>query len=185
MSRRYSLGTEESITHEQTNDNGMPRAEKQTVDELLEGIRQARQQDPRFQYAWENVGYGALRHYPWMKRQLGEGMMVFGCAYGKQNLKPYRVWMSPEAAALFHPVHPTDRESRCERCKQGLAHERGMCPRKGSKQKRVWEEGQTTEGARNRVPWRIAEHISKAMKQAWEQVNAEAGDQKNRDGWGI
>ena len=163
----------------------IPQTEKQTVDGLLKGIRAARKQDPRFQYAWENVGYGALRHYPKMQKDLGEGTLVFGCAYGKKNLKPYRVWMSPEARRIFRPIHPTDKASMCETCKKGLPHVEGMCPKKGSEQKRVREVGQTIQGARNRVPWRMAAHISVALKQAWENVNAGAGNQRNRSGWGI
>ena len=94
-------------------------------------------------------------------------------------------WMSPEARRIFRPIHPTDKASMCETCKKGLPHVEGMCPKKGSEQKRVREVGQTIQGARNRVPWRMAAHISVALKQAWENVNAGARNQRNRSGWGI
>ena len=160
----------------------IPKEEKETIDGLLQGIKVARKQDPRFQYAWENVGHGALKGYKKMQDQLGEGTLMYGCAYGNKHMKPYRVWLSPEARKIFRPIHPTDKESLCDRCKKGLPHEQGMCPKKGSKQKRVSEKGQTVQAARNRVTWRMAAHISMALKQAWELVNAQQG---NQSGWGI
>ena len=123
-----------------------------------------------------------LKNYKKMKAQLGEGTLMYGCAYGKKNMKPCRVWLSPEARKIFRPVHPTYKDSLCERCKKGLPHEQGVCPKKGSKQKRVSQKGQTVQAARNRATWRMAVHISMSLKQAWEQVNAQ---QENQSGWGI
>ena len=105
------------------------------MDSILEGLSIAKQQDPRFQWAWENVGHGALKLYPTMREQLGEGILVYGCAYGRKSLKSYRVWLSPEAKEEFTPIHPTDKESLCKTCKKAqrvVEHKEGMCPRKGS-----------------------------------------------------
>ena len=37
----------------------IPKEEKKPIYGLLQGLKIAREQDPRFQYAWENVGHRA------------------------------------------------------------------------------------------------------------------------------
>ena len=138
----------------------MPTEEQGTVQALLQGLTAARQRDPRFQFAWENVGYGALRHHKQMKEALGEGIVVRGCPYGRKSGKTYRLWLSAEAAKEFNPILPTDKESMCQQCKAGIKgpHEQGYCPPPGSSQARISEEGQIVAAARQRVPWRLAAH---------------------------
>ena len=111
--------------------------------QLLQGLQLARKIDPRFQFAWENVGYGALRHDKRLRKALGEGVVVRACAYGRKSGKTYRLWLSSETAEEFSPILPTAKESMCRHCKEGRTgpHEQGYCPPKGSKQKRISEEG--------------------------------------------
>ena len=111
--------------------------------------------------------------YPTTRKELREGIFIYRCTREKKNLKTGRVRMSPEARRLFRLIHPANKASLCETRKRGPT------------QKRVREGGQTIQGARSRVPWRMAAHISVVLKQAWENVNAGAGNQRNRSGWGI
>ena len=93
-------------------------------------------------------------------------------AYGRKSGKAYRIWLSPEARKYFDPILPADPDSMCEECKAGIReHQQGYCPRKGSKQKRISEPGQINKAARQRVPKRLAQHLSKAMRAGWEEVN--------------
>ena len=130
----------------------MPAEERGTVKQLLQGLQQARQKDPRFQFAWENVGYGALRHHQQLTKVLGKGIVVRGCSYGRKSGKTYRLWLSSETAEEFSPILPTARESTCRQCKAGIKgpHGQGYCPQPGSKQKRISEEGQIVAAARQR-----------------------------------
>jgi hypothetical protein len=64
------------------------------VSALLEGITKARQADPTVQYRVEQPASSALKDMPEVKRTLGEGVKVFGCAWGeRKSLKPYRLWL--------------------------------------------------------------------------------------------
>ena len=95
------------------------------------------------------------------------------CAYGRKSGKTYRLWLSSETAEEFSPILPTARESMCRHCKEGRTgpHEQGYCPPKGSKQKRISEEGQIVTAARQRVPWRLSAHVATAMRRAWDKVH--------------
>ena len=146
---------------------------------FLQGLQLARKADPRFQFAWENVGYGALRHDKRLRKALGEGVVVRACAYGRKSGKTYRLWLSSETAEEFSPILPTARESMCQHCKEGRTgpHEQGYCPPRGSKQKRISEEGQIVTAARQRVPWRLSAHVATAMRRAWDKVHKRMQEQ--------
>jgi hypothetical protein len=137
------------------------------VNALLEGITKARLADPTVQYCIEQPATSAMKDMPEVRRTLGEGVKVYGCAWGeRKSLKPYRLWLSPATAEIFHPIHPSSPLSRCEECKAGVVHTQAMMPAAGSTQERVRLPGMTVGAARNRVPPRLAEHVGLAMRTA-------------------
>ena len=137
------------------------------VNALLEGITKARQADPTVQYCIEQPATSAMKDMPEVIRTLGEGVKVYGCAWGeRKSLKPYRLWLSPATAEIFQPIHPASPLSRCEECKAGVVHTQAMMPAEGSTQERVRLPGMTVGAARNRVPPRLAEHVGLAMRMA-------------------
>ena len=108
-----------------------------------------------------------MKDMPEVIRAIGEGLKVYGCAWGeRKSLKPYRLWLSPATAEIFHPIHPSSPLSRCEECKAGVVHTQAMMPAAGSTQERVRLPGMTVGAARNRVPPRLAEHVGLAMRTA-------------------
>ena len=137
------------------------------VNALLEGITKARLADPTVQYCIEQPATSAMKDMPEVIRTLGEGVKVYGCAWGeRKSLKPYRLWLSPATAEIFQPIHPASPLSRCEECKAGVVHTQAMMPAEGSTQERVRLPGMTVGAARNRVPPRLAEHVGLAMRMA-------------------
>ena len=144
---------------------------------VVEGIISARKAHPHLQYAIENPGQGALADErtpagKYMLKRLGKPLEVFGCAYGRKDMKPYAIWMSREARAIFKKVliNPKHNNSQCEACKSGKAHpQTGVLPiGNPNNQKRVHEEGQTPSGAANRVPKDLAKQIADCMEEANE-----------------
>ena len=149
----------------------VPEEEDKTIRGLIQGLQEARAEDPRVQYTWENTD-GCLKKHEAMVEMMGESIKIMSCAYGRKSGKAYRIWLSPEARKYFDPILPADPDSMCEECKAGIReHQQGYCPRKGSKQKRISEPGQINKAARQRVPKRLAQHLSKAMRAGWEEVN--------------
>lgn len=149
------------------------------LDAVIDGFLRERAANPRFQYAIENVGTGAMAKADtavgqMMTRKLGKAVTVTGCAYGRKSKKPYALWLSPEARAIFvkERILPSDQRSQCEACKANppRRHDQvGILPKGNpNNQSRVREEGQTTKGAANRVPPALAEHVARCMKAAWD-----------------
>lgn len=118
---------------------------------------------------------------PQIKKIAGHNIKkVFGCAYGRKSGKTYKIAMSKETFNLFHPIHPTDKESKCEPCKRlkttrHREHEQAACPAREDKRPRITEEGQVGKGAANRVPPALAEHIGRTMLQAWQEKASHHG----------
>jgi hypothetical protein len=134
---------------------------------VLEAITKARSRDPAVQYCVEQPAASAMKDMPEVQATLGEGIVVSGCAWGeRKSKKPYRLWLSPETAEVFQPIHPASAQSRCEACKGGRRHAEAMVPARGGDQKRVKLVGMTNDAARNRVPPRMAEHVGLAMRMA-------------------
>lgn len=137
------------------------------VKAVLEAITKARARDPAVQYCVEQPATSAMKDMPEVRATLGEGIVVSGCAWGeRKSKKPYRLWLSPETAEIFQPIHPASAQSQCRACKLGERHAEAMVPARGSDQKRVKLDGMTNDAARNRVPPRMAEHVGLAMRMA-------------------
>ena len=170
-SQATRLGVSRGIVMGPNSGGEVPEEEDRTIRGLIEGLQAARAEDPRVQYTWENTD-GSLKDHEAMLEHMGESIKVRSCAYGRKSGKAYRIWLSPEARKYFDPILPADPDSMCEDCKAGRRqHQQGYCPQKGSKQKRISEEGQIGEAARQRVPKKLAQHLSKAMRAGWEEVN--------------
>ena len=139
----------------------------QAMQSVLEGIKQARALNPKFQYVLENVAAAARNKV--IVKALGEPTIIPGCVYGRKSGKKYAVWMSPEAESLYNKtkIHPAGPQSRCKACQQRTPHEQAACPKKGDTRGRVREQGQTVVAAANRVPPAMAEHLGWCMMQAW------------------
>ena len=151
---------------------------------VIDGLQQARERNPRFQYVLENVAAAAQNQA--IVRALGEALIIPECVYGRKSGKKYAVWMSPEAEALYRQtrIAPTDPRSRCETCKHNLVHEQAACPQKGDTRSRVREPGQTTKAAANRVPPDMAEHLGWCMRKAWEGNQNPGGWRSSDEGLG-
>ena len=158
----------------------MTKESRAGLQAVIEGFKKERASNPTFQFAIENVGTGALAKEDtsagkMMRTSLGKPIMVTGCAYGRKSMKKYAIWMSPEARARFakERILPKDRRSKCKACKEGRVHEQvGILPiGNPHNQARVSEQGFTPEGAANRVPPALAQHIGQCMIDAWKELN--------------
>ena len=147
-----------------------PRWEQAGIDTLREGVQQAQKRNKKVQHCMENPAETALTtDKEWMKF-FGKGMVVPACPYGRKSSKKYHLWMSPATEREFRKVmiHPTDKESLCKECKKGeKLHQQAQCKRTGDTRPGVSEAGFGNDAANNRVPWRLAQLISKCMKKAY------------------
>ena len=156
---------------------GTPQEAAQNISEplkdlqaIMTGIRNLQATNPRVQYAFEQPAYSEARHHPWILANLGEGIVVAGCAYGERKSgKMYRLWLSPGTAACFTPRDPTGPDSLCLYCTRGEDHPHAYSPRPHQQKQRVSLAGYTNKAARNRVPPHLAEAVSIAMIEAQSQ----------------
>jgi hypothetical protein len=154
---------------------GVPRSEQAqgSLDTLREGIMKALERDPRIQFTIENPAWSAIQFDHDIAVNFQESVVVNGCAYGRLDQKPYRLWMSPAAARMFtfDMIESTDPESLCEACKSGKPHAQIGIPAQGTRRQRTSEEGYCKAAARMRVPWRLALAVGKTMLKAYEEVD--------------
>ena len=142
------------------------------VTAVLEAITAARDSDPTIQWCVEQPATGDMQHLQTVQEILGSGTVVSGCAYGERKSgKQYRLWMSPATRSLLEFIKPTDPESLCQQCKEGVPHLQGYAPAAGSEQGRIKTPGLSGAAARNRVPPNLARHVGWAMRSAWEAAN--------------
>ena len=139
-----------------------------SVKAVLDGLKEAKKAIPSLQYCLEQPRDSALKDLPRVKRQLGTGVVVPACPYGRKSGKEYRLWLSPETEAVFQPLTRTEERSLCQACKAGHLHEQAHAPKPGDKRKRIHEEGHTGAAARNRIPWRLSKQVGEDMLQAWK-----------------
>ena len=134
---------------------------------VLTMLVQAWEEDSTIQFVPENPGQSEVKALPEMQA-LGEGVVIKACAYGEvRSGKEYRVWMTKETMAEFAPILPADPRSECEECKAGRQHTQTKITKTGGKvQNRLSREGFTKEAVANRLPPKLAEHLSRAMKAA-------------------
>ena len=136
-------------------------------DAVLTAMEEALKANPAIQFAGENPGFSTLRDDKRIKAMMGEGIVVSGCAYGRKNMKPYRIWLTPGAAKHFKPVHPASSESLCPACKgETDRHEQAACPRRGDSRPREKEKGCSVQASKNRVPPKLAAAVAEAMLKA-------------------
>ena len=108
-----------------------------------------------------------LVHVIWMgaRGTCGKSVSVNGGEV--RSGKEYRVWMTKETKAEFEPILPADPRSECEECRAGRQHTQTKITKTGGKvQNRLSREGFTKEAVANRLPPKLAEHLSRAMKAA-------------------
>ena len=169
--------TEESVVRGMANGTGQAgvRAGRKrskfattSVKAVLDGLKEAKKAIPSLQYCLEQPRDSALKDLPRVKRQLGTGVVVPACPYGRKSSKEYRLWLAPETEAVFQPLTRTEERSLCQACKEGHLHEQAHAPKPGDKRKRIHEEGHTGAAARNRIPWRLSKQVGEDMLQAWE-----------------
>ena len=110
-----------------------------------------------------------------MQRELGQGIVVPACPYGRKSGKTYRLWMSEETQRHFTPIAPAGKDSWCEDCKAGRLHQQAQCPQKGDTRGRIKEKGHTGKSARLRMPPRLAKELAKAMQKGWEDAQSRHG----------
>ena len=129
----------------------------------------------------ENVGAGAMKDDKEVKRTLGTPLIVPACPYGRKSGKTYALWTTPEVRRLLKArlIHPSSPESWCAQCKANphlphhrVRHEETACPRPGDTRKRIREEGQTPQGAANRLPARLAALVGQCLYDACEAKRA-------------
>lgn len=131
---------------------------------VLDAFKKARKKDPKFQYAMEQPAWSEMRHNHRVRKELGEGIVIAGCAYGeRQSEKKYRLWMSPETEKHFQAIDPRSEQSQCRWCKEGKLHPQAYCPKPGQDAQRITLAGYTTAAARNRVPPDLAEAVARAQ----------------------
>ena len=139
---------------------------------VLTLLVEAWEEDSTIQFVLENPGQSAIQHLPEIQA-LGAGVVVQACSYGEvKSGKTYRIWMTKDTQAEFKPILPTDEESECEECKAGRKHTQTKIPtpKEGRVQQRVSREGLTKAAVMNRLPPKLAEHLSRAMKTAREKL---------------
>lgn len=159
----------------------IPREDTQAITAIVQGIEAMTALAPASQWAIENPERSAMWKMPQIKHLVGKfTTKVHGCAYGRKSGKTYKIAMSREAHAIFKPIHPTDARSKCEHCKRlgrtkHKEHEQAACPAKEDPRPRISEAGQVGKGAVNRVPPALAEHVGKAMLQAWQEKASQHG----------
>ena len=147
-----------------------PRWEQEGLDTLREGVQKAQKRNRKVQFCMENPAETALTKDKEWTKFFGKGIIVPGCPYGRKSSKKYHLWMSPATEKEFRKVmiHPTTEKSLCEECKKGeKLHQQAQCKKKGDTRPGVSEEGFGSEAANNRVPWRLAQLITKCMKKAF------------------
>ena len=103
-----------------------------SVKAVLDGLKEAKKAIPSLQYC--HCLDSALKDLPRVKRQLGTGVVVPACPYGRKSGKEYRLWLSPETEAVFQPLTRTEERSLCQACKEGHLHEQAHAPKPGDKQ---------------------------------------------------
>ena len=156
---------------------GMPIPEEdvQAIEAIVNGLKIMNRATPKAQWAIENPERSAMWKIPAIEAMAGSHTKkVHGCAYGRKSGKTYKIAMSKATYDRFQPIHPTDRESLCEPCKRlkrtkHKEHEQAACPAREDPRPRISEEGQVGKGAANRVPPALAEHVGRAMLQAWQE----------------
>ena len=136
---------------------------------VVSGVHKWWQANKGRQFCVENPGQSAMREMPEVVAKLGHGMEVWGCEYGRQSRKPYRLWMSPETQAAFEEQEAG--RARCPLCTAypQKPHPQAAMPKAGSGRQRISEEGYSREAAANRVPAKLAKAVASAMWTAWSQ----------------
>ena len=137
-------------------------------------IVDAREEDETVQYALENPESSAMKRLPEVQA-LGESIAIRACAYGEvETGKSHVFWMSPETRREFTPIKPTDHASMCDVCKSGGRHRRTKVTsveERGTRERIVGTD-MTKSAAENRVPPKLAEHLGRAMRTAWEKLQS-------------
>ena len=179
--------TEESILQrlEEAQDRGKgPQAGKErsqaqqcAVREVVMGIVQHREREPRWTYVVEQPKGSALAQHPLVLEHLGAPVEARGCCYGYRHSKPTWLWTNLTAEDWTSREFRKGRCTHCQQCNSGTLHEERMT-RRDRHDKRPAAGTSTMQGFSKKARWNrmapdLAESLARGALKRWERVERE------------